>query len=321
MRERFNFVGPNITPGEERRATDALRRFQSEGNELLPQEQQKTRQELVAINLFDSLLKREFLELGITEVPELRPEQFRIMSDGWFNENRDKGTMASYYSLGDIAAFNRSRSGSPLGLYKTFLHEGIHAASHQKHWLDVETDEKETYRVGYYNNNVSDEKEARAHFRGLNEGVVEGTVEEMFWKYQNDIRQALKPSADELRRVMFSYELPRAVVNQICEALALYQGVEKKVAWDRMKKGQFTGEMMHLREVELAYDMGALRVLDALDVSTDILSQSRKLEQLAEARNKKILEYFRSYGENKSEKRRQLAQEILGEADYKKYCA
>lgn len=321
MRERFNFVGPDMSPRDEALAAESLHRIRKNESEFLGHEQKKTSQELAVISLFDYLLKREFAELGITEMPELQPDRFRIMSDEWFKENRGPFDEASYNPIGDSAMFNRSRSKSPLSLYQSFLHEGIHAVSHQKHWIAPVGGARRSYRIGYKTGNFSDREDIHEHFRGLNEGVVEETTREMFWKYLGDIQQTTQSTADELRAMSFSYEVPRMVVDQICVAVADMQGTNKEEVWRAMKKGQFTGEMMHLRDVELAYGMGALRVLDALVVSIDVQGNQIEAEiRSATEKNKKILEYFRSYGENKEERRRQLAEEILGAEDYKKYC-
>ncbi len=319
MRERFNFVGQDMSQRDEVLATEKLKRIRENEKRFIGYEQKKTEQELAVIQLFDGLLKSEFAELGIDGIPELQPNRFRIMSDAWFEKNMGVFSEANYYATGDSAVFNRSRSRTPLSLYQSFLHEGIHAASHQKHWITE--DEIRSYRVGYKTANLSTEQGVHEHFRGLNEGIVEETTREMFWKHRGSIQQSTGSSADDLRAMTFSYEIPRMVVDCICTALADAQDLEKEEVWKEMKRGQFTGEMMHLREVELAYDMGALRVLDALEVSIDGEGEQAQVElRRVTVKNNKILEYFRSYGENKSEKRRQLAQEILGPADYKKYC-
>lgn len=321
MRERFNFVGPNISPEEEALAAHSLASLKRRENAFHEAELEKTPGERAAIELWDSFLKSEFLDLDIPEVPELRPERFHIMTGEWFEKNvSSKKRVAEYGTFTDNATFSRDRTASVFQFYKVILHEAVHSVSHQKHWVDVEKMKIYDYRTGYSVTNTAYEGDEHTHFDAFNEGVVEATVEEMFHRRGKDIQEKLSVSQDEMKEITFAYPEFRAVVSEICDGLAQHQGISSRESWIRIKKGQFTGEMMHLRAMELAYGIGALRVLDALEVSDGVQSQTGAAVQSAEERNKKILEYFRSYGENKGEKRRQPAQEILGPSVYKKYC-
>jgi hypothetical protein len=55
------------------------------------------------------------------------------------------------------------------------------------------------------------------------------------------------------------------------------KGETKEDVWKRFKRGEFTGEMMHLRDVETAFGAHSLEIL--------AMMESRKF-------NKRILKYF-----------------------------
>lgn len=328
MGERFSFVGPGLTPEKKAIVTKVLAHSQEKENIFHKAELKKTSQELAAIALADELFKREFVQLGIAAVPELQPERFHIMSDEWFAKEVPKTSEAQYCSFDDKAVFNRNRSQSNLSLYQALFHEGVHAVSHQKHWVDEEK-MGAGYRIGYGITNHA-EKVRHSHFRGFNEGVTEGTIEYLFGKYSSEIKTKLDISDGEMQKIGFVYRIERAVVEQLCNGLAAARLVDRGVIWQEIMKGQFTGEMMFLRDLEFeVYDKGALRVLDALRGTSDISSQQTGGKDENMVINEKVLEYFRNYNrENdnddrkneKHKKRAALAREILGDEMYQKYC-
>lgn len=323
MRERFNFVGKNLNPQEEASAAYSIASKRKERNVFYAEELEKTSGEVKAIELADSLLKGEFLDLEIAEVPELRPERFHIMSDEWFKKNIVQSTIAFYASFEDKAAFSRERAGSSLDLYTTILHEGIHAVSHQKHWVDVEKRKVSEYRVGYGVTNTATPEKKDVHLNAFNEGVTEMTVQELFQSNQKRIKRELSISEEAIAGIKFSYAHFRAVVTEIVYGVAKHKAEEAKEVWKRIKRGQFTGDMMHLRDIEYAYGKGALRVLNALRMIPGEMVKDSKDDASITGRNDKILQYFESYDrgeERKEEVRQELAKEILGEEAYKRYC-
>lgn len=322
MREHFNFVGPGITAKEEASATHSLARAQRRENLFQESELEKTLGEQAAIEFLDDFLKREFLNLDIPEVPEVRPERFHVMSDEWFDKNGGETLKGTHHSFEDKVFLRRRHAGSPLDLYKTMFHEGVHTVSHKKYWVDAEKKEISEYRVGYQVTNTSREGDEHTHLEAFNEGVVEIIVEELFHRNSKEIQQKLSVSEDGLREVEFSYPMFREVVSKICDGLAQFQSVHKLDVWKKLKRGQFTGEMMHLRDLEYAYGKGTLRILDALQMGPKDQVEDREIEDV-DRRNERILEFFENYDrpeDNREKVRYELAREILGEEMYEKYC-
>lgn len=323
MRERFNFVGPNITPKIEALAAHDLASAQRKANIFQEGELKKTPEELAAIEFFDGLLKMEFLDLEIPEVPELRPERFHIMSEAWCDANMGKSDHGAYFSFGDNAVLSRRRSGSRLDFYNTISHEAIHSVSRQKHWVDIEKKKIDSYRVGYRVKNVSNQDSPHVHLKAFNEGVVETTAEEFFTRNSQAIGKKLSIPERELEKCTFGYVTFRRVVKDLCQGLAQAQNGKPQDVWNKIKKGQFTGEMMHLRDIEFAYGKGALRILDALQVKSDDFDMQEESSEQIDEKNEKIIQFFETYTLPEGERediRGALARDILGEEDFQKYC-
>jgi hypothetical protein len=323
MRERFDFVGPNITPKREAQATHDLASFERKSNLFQEGELPKTPEEIAAIEFFDGLLKMEFLDLGIPEIPELRPERFHIMSEAWCDANMEKSDHGAYFPIGNDTVLSRHRAKSRLDLYNSISHEAIHSVSKQKYWFDPEKNIIRLYRVGYKVENESGRENPHVHLRAFNEGVVEAIAEEFFTRNSQAIGKKLSIPERELEKCTFDYAAFRRVVKDLCHGIAQAQNSKPQDVWNKIKKGQFTGEMMHLRDIEYAYGKGALRILDALQVTSDDLDMQEGSSEQIDEKNEKILQFFGNYDRKEESRelvRMELAQGILGEEDFKKYC-
>ncbi len=297
----------------------SLAHAQRRENAVHSSELQKTSGEKAAIALADDVLKIMFADLDIPEIPELRPDRFHVMSDEWFGKNK-KGIRGAFHSFEDKIVLRRNQTEGPVQLYKTIFHEAVHSVSRITHRVNDEKKVIHEYRVGYAITNTFHDDDVHAHLRGFNEGVVETIVEEMFHENKREIQQILRVPDRDFEEAIFAYPLFRSVVKTLCIGVAQAQKGKPRDIWQKIKRGQFTGDMMHLRDVEFAYGKGALRVLDALQLG---LNETLEAQDVVDEKNSKILQYFESYnadGVDKQETRARLSLEILGLEAYKKYC-
>ncbi len=328
MHEQFNFVGSGITPADKKRATAYIQGYREGASRSFEaMELEKTAEEKMAIVLLNDFLQQEFSELNIAEIPELQQGQFHIVSDEWMEKNLQCSSSYGAYTLGeDAAVVGRFPSRLPIQHFKTIFHEGVHGASHSKFRLNVSKERigVREYRVGYgIMGKNTDEENERVRFRVFNEGVVETIVERMFHRGRNLIQKKLAVSQGDFEKVAFAYPTSRAVVRAICQGMAEHSGKTSKEHWQQMERGQFTGEMMHLRDIEYTYGKGALRILDALRDKLDEVDIQENDEEQANEKNEKILQFFGNYDRKEESRelvRMELAQGILGEEDFKKYC-
>lgn len=330
MPEQYEFAGPAMTLAESEEAGRTLKAYRGKVREKRAEEAvEKAFDEEKAVRLIDDILKKEFLAMGIERVPEIDPERFHHMSEQWFKARAEKGTIGIHYPVEDYMVFNRRRAGSSVPVYKVIFHEAIHNAAKRKYWAkpvtvgDTEGIQFNSYRAGYESANVSNPDDQHVHLIGFNEGVVEMTSQTLFHKYAHQIRRELAVTESEVAEGGFAYTKSRAIIREIVRTLSSLEEVPEPEVWQRIRKGQFTGEMMHLRKIEYAYGKGSLRVLDALVVGSDEKRTDAENEAIRD-RNEKILEYFEQSdrpGENKKPSRQALAREILGEEAFEKYCA
>lgn len=338
MRESFTFVGPGRTPEVEANAAFSMAHARKEQKDFQEIELKKTAEELEMIDFIDDILKSDFCSLGVAEMPEIRANRFHVIPESWFNQNQTESVTGAYQSFDGSVAFCRERVKNQLTLFRIMLHESVHMASHHKHYVDVKHKSIQDYRVGYRINNTSPyadtqseqpkvppegsgeeklENKNHSHLRAFNEGVVETTVEQLFYQYRDKILKKLSVSPDDLKNIRFVYPLFRAVVRAICEGIASHDGIHELEVWKKIKRGQYTGEMMHLRNIERTFGFEALDVLESLEIDRpdDVGSNN---ETRVMKKNKKILEYFQNYDrpdDNRSAVRRQLMDDILGKRE------
>mgnify|MGYP001566357251 CR=1 FL=1 len=98
------------------------------------------------------------------------------------------------------------------------------------------------------------------------------------------------------------------IVRLVIKKVAEKKGITYDEVWKKIKKGYFSGEMMHLRDVEDVFGHGSLRFLGALG-SGEVLGGRGEL-------NQKFYMYFKT--DDKSE-RNKIAREVLNERERLKY--
>jgi len=141
----------------------------------------------------------------------------------------------------------------------------------------------QNYRGGYAVEKTT-EKKISHHNYGFNELVVNRTVLDIINKHMNDLKKKFNLSQEDID------SLDLGTYND-------YKGVLDAVAndWMVVKKAQFTGNLMHLRQVEKQFGPNTLRVLAMLEADKS-------------DKNDKILRYFQTASPAEREK---LAGEII----------
>ena len=263
-------VGEEITKG--------IEKYWEKGRERHEGELEKTPEELEVIATINEYLKQEFEEMGIKDTPSINPEQIHILPPEIFKKYSKNGS-GVYSPMYNSTICKREEN--RLQLYKTMLHECVHMVSAQKYHADIKKKDISEYRTGYGLKNVMDQHE---HFRGLNEAITENITKDILHKNKDNLIKKFNIPEEESNNTNLSYTDYRAILNVIIKKVAKYKGEDEAIVWKRIKKGQFTGEMMHLRDIEKTFGKGSLRVLASLGSGTKDLPE--------EEINEKILRYF-----------------------------
>lgn len=305
-KESFIF-GKNLTPEDSEKESNALEKIERESLKQTEGEMKKTPEETRFIKKIDSYLKEEFKEIGIEKKPEILPERIHFLDHEAFKKVCPKKGLSAFVSFPQNAAYlDKSSPRHRLELYKTILHESVHLLAFQK--IHVDAGEKVTrqYRRGYYVNNPKEEE--HEHFRGLGEAIADKTAMELFNKHAKELITEFNITSKE-ENLPVEYQTDYIeILDTVIKKIAEKNNENENVVWQRFKKGQFSGEIMHLRDVENTFGVGSLRILAALDSGIKNLSRVEV--------SKKILRYFEA--ENQEEKNK-IASEVLIEREKLRY--
>lgn len=240
--------------------------------------------------------------LGVDSVHMLRHEDYI--------EHDDSGKAVSEAYSGHIyvdadEAFRYSKS-PRISFISVMVHEFIHSHSHIKYFVE-EGGVFGTHRIGYESTG-KDDQEYHFHFRGFNEAVTSALTDEILLKNKEYLSKTLKLSADEwdiFEESGVSYKSAREILDCVIDGVADVTGQEHGEVWGKIREGVFTGEMMHLRDIEKAFGPGSLRVIAAIQVHLDYeeigLAQKEDGDKQVNI-NQEILHYLNTEYLNEREK-------------------
>lgn len=270
------------------------------GRALIEGEEPKTEKEKRMIQMVNFFLEQEFKRLGIEEqFIRIQPEQIHLLSQEVYKAKTGEEDTVHGFSVPTAKAVCINKdSPSQNSFLATLFHEMVHLASHQKFYAYPETKKAQMYRMGYGLIN----QEGEDKFRGFNEFLTDLAVYEIWCKSGNQLQEKLSFTNEEANIIPLSYfGKYKALFREIITRMAENSQEKPQETSDRILKGMFTGEMMHLRDMEKVYGENALEILSLLgkrDVSKDE----------ADIIDKKVMEYFY---ETDGTKRKTLSEELL----------
>jgi hypothetical protein len=304
---QFNLIGSEKSPEEYKKIRETLKDWQKEGLEKIEGEYEKSEEEIKFINKINSYFDKELEEIGVERRVDSKPERVHFLSDEVFKKEfpeagEARGVQRSHE---DIICLNKDIfAGNRLGLYKTIGHELLHNLSFQKYFVDTERKKIRGYRGGYRVQAAREDN--HEHFRGLNEAITDKFLKEVFLKNKDEIISEFNISKEEQQKPVPYQHENIAILDAIIEKIVKEKNENQKDVWGKFKRGMFTGEMMHLRDVDRVFGRGSLRVLAALD------SEGSTKNLSPEKIDSDILKYFTT--DNQKEKRK-IALSILSERE------
>jgi rubrerythrin len=281
----------------------------SEGKRLFTGEEKKSPELSEGIEYLNYYLNEELVDLGLKKI-ETDQRTIHVLPDAVFNKVIDEPDTLSFYYFNENSILVRDQSSRMLVL-RLILHEMVHQASF--HTVFKNTDKKLIYplRSGYQGFKPND-LESKDRFVGLNEAVVDSITQEIINKHKEDLNIKFNFSEEELKTdelLSNSYSDYIDILNIIIDKISEEKGEDRESIWKNFKKGEFTGNMMYLRDVEKYFGVGALRILSSFGDYND----RNNYELLID----KTKEYFKSYGNPDLQSK--IAKEILSEKDFIEY--
>ncbi|MFA6392499.1 MAG: hypothetical protein WCW54_00215 [Candidatus Paceibacterota bacterium] len=301
--EKYNFIGKNLTNEDANAVSKALetRHFEETKKELIDY-REPTPEESLNIEKSKKLIEEELKLMGVDVTTfDINSYQFKFL-----NKSTGKGTYYSETRLIEIEnnykvkleniLKNPTKIIPSLGYfvqklltkitqlnknsktesnYSTIIHEAIHGKSFHKYELDINKDNSESYKINentYRNGYLLTKNGQEDYFRGLNEGVVDKTTMDILMKEYKDEPDIL----NKIRKILYymesEYFIEMLTIDSIINKIAKSKNKSTEEIWTQFKKGQFTGDMMHLRDIEDVYTPGSLRILATMNPRTRMAS-------------------------------------------------
>ncbi|TRZ52316.1 hypothetical protein D4R99_02940 [bacterium] len=261
-------------------------------------EVEKTEKQLAYIDAVERYLQKTFKILNIPhEGRFIDPDQVHYFPKDILEKNFSDITcdVGGFFSTADRALCMKSYDDSEKEeLNKTEIrdlenlaHESIHLVSHSKFQANLVSGTKlniGNYRTGYL---VQSSESGEMKFNGFNEGVVCITERLSLINEAEELKRQFNATDKQIENLGYdAYIQNQMLVYALVGKIAEYRKESPVRALSRIIRGQFTGEMMHLRDVDDIYGKGSLDLLAKY--------QSSKDPRMNGDRDDLILAYFQS---------------------------
>jgi len=293
-------MGKNLS--EERKLAFIKKKEQMEEESILPfkGELEKTEKTEEIINFINNCLKKEFDEMGL-KYENIPSEKVHLFLDDIFRKMHPESTASGIYSSILHEAHIRVGCSERANIFTTILHEMIHIASYNVYYANTNNEDlSDNYRTGYANAQHQGQN-FHEHFRGLNEGIIDLIASEILNKNLETISEMLDLEEEDYKSINWYYD-EGELINAIIEKVAKQKNEDEDDVYMRFKKGLFSGEMMHLRDVEKVFGKDALRIFSYVDPK----AKSKKEIEI----QGKVYEFFLT---DNQERKNQLHAEIIQE--------
>jgi len=216
-------------------------------SEKIPQELEKDAKTIKFINSLNNFIEKEFNELEIEQKPkEIKSEQVHLLPEKIYKTEFPNESRAVYLPLKENIFVNPKAFNNMSEFYASIIHEFLHFESFFE-------DKNAILRSGYRSLKKEDDK-----FRGLNEMIINKFAKEILEKNKKDLK---KININLETKKLLSEKYSPLILNKIIEKVAQKKNQKQEKVWKRFKKSLFTGEMMHLRDVERVFGKNSLRLL------------------------------------------------------------
>jgi len=310
--KEYSFVGKNLTPEEKETSASDLEVWREEAMELIDGEPEKTPEQLKFIETINDWLAMDFQELGL-EKQNILPEQIHLLPHDVFTREFPETDSETFFRSTKQATYidinRRATDGrdNRMAIFQTIFHEGIHLISAMKFQVDTEKKLIKPYRTGYTTHNITEE--SHEHFRGFDEAIVDKIIIEAANRHEDEFIKKFNIKPEELEFQVPYYTEYMDILETIIERMAEKNNKDESEIWSNFKKGIFSGQMMHLRDIERTFGEGSLRLIAALGSSAKKNLPEKEIEE-------KILKYFTINDEKEKDN---IAKEVLIERERLRY--
>ncbi|MFA5831114.1 MAG: hypothetical protein WC878_04785 [Candidatus Paceibacterota bacterium] len=259
---------------------------------------EKTRKQLEYIEFAEATLEKTFKKLSIPhEGRFVEPEQIHFLAKEIF-EKKFPGVVCdagglfrtseqAIYMNNEAVSSGSNPDDREMFNLEDLTHECIHLSSRLKYHASVDAQKQVSvgsYRTGYL---VISPENGERKFNGFNEGVVCITQRMLLQGEAAELEKRFGITQEQLADIGYGIYVPnQKLVYALVEKIAKHRREKPGFSLTRIIRGQFTGEMMHLRDIEQIYGKKSLEILAKFQSSQD--------PKNSQERDKLILEYFQS---------------------------
>jgi len=251
--KEINIVGKNLTPENIKDVKKYITNQREICAKPLHEEQEKSPEILKLIESINTYISEELKELGIEKTIIIDHSQIHLLPHKIFKEKFPEANTIAIYLKIDNQIFLDFQC-DKIYLFDALLHEAIHLNSHQKILLNKDINHIDVYRSGYRIKNLNKNHE---HYLEFNEAVTEKIKNDIIKKHFAQIIKDNGISLQEERHYLnnyTNYEEFISVLNNIIKEVSKNKNENAQEIWFKIKRGYFTGEMMHLRTIKKHYD-------------------------------------------------------------------
>lgn len=288
--EKIEVLGKKLSGEDRKGSKEYITSKHEEAVEIGDGESEKSEDDYRIISDLSDYLQEELKTLGLEGIGDIDPNQIHFYPTSAYKEKfpHAKNTYAftKVFNNAINADIDAVEKIGRLQFFKGLFHEMVHTASKKKYYLRPD-DSISVSRSGYRNENPIDDHE---HLIGLNEAIVDKITIDIFNRHRLDMVRDFDISSEDYNKeskYFGDYDKYIEILKIIVKRIADTKGEGEDEVWKRFKRGIFTGEMMHLRDIEKIYGKGALRMLDTLD--TD------EMHSAPEETIERVKKYFSSH--------------------------
>lgn len=264
-------------------------------------ERAKTPEELESIDVTLDILHKEVVRLCGENSFKVAPENIHILEQSAAEEMEGESLLAgrAFPASGEAVIADIENVGALEKLH-TIVHESTHLYSSSIATMRPDTNnelEQIRDKAGYVSTaRITPTRVTRNNFEGLDEAVVEkvslSVITELFHR-QEELFGEERYDVSDFTRFMGNFHR----ISAYADAIQIIESIVRRVAreserdegevWDDLKRGTFTGSVMHLRQIEKVYGPGSLRYLaemplGAYEYEGNQEAYEREIEQMKE---------------------------------------
>ncbi len=243
-RDLEKVFGVELSTEDKIQLARGLAYLRNEGRERLSNEIEKGPEYSRYVELVNDFLNAEFQVLNLQKRSSLETEQFHLVP---FELPEDENNRVLGYSITLKESIHLDgpflMGKGKLQIIEIMIHEAIHANAFER--VRMKDGKHLSARSGYEINYPIE----KGFLKSLNEAVVEKMTRAILFRNRAALDAEFGFTDKDWDELLPCYEAEVRMLDRLLNILKVRQGKSVEEVWAKFKRGEFTGEMIHLKEV------------------------------------------------------------------------